>query len=67
MDRIPVSRMLQSEREKLLKLEDELHHRVIGQHEAIQAVANAFVETAPDCRTTSAPSAHLSSWAPPCR
>ncbi|MBP7850795.1 MAG: ATP-dependent chaperone ClpB [Lentimicrobiaceae bacterium] len=39
---IPVSRMLQSEREKLLKLEDELHHRVIGQHEAIQAVANAI-------------------------
>ena len=38
---IPVSRMLQSEREKLLHLEDELHHRVIGQHEAINAVADA--------------------------
>ena len=38
---IPVSRMLQSEREKLLHLEDELHKRVIGQDEAIQAVADA--------------------------
>lgn len=38
---IPVSRMLQSEREKLLHLEDELHQRVIGQHEAIKAVADA--------------------------
>ena len=38
---IPVSKMLQSEREKLLPLEDELHKRVIGQDEAIQAVADA--------------------------
>lgn len=38
---IPVSRMLQSEREKLVHLEDELHHRVIGQNEAIEAVADA--------------------------
>lgn len=38
---IPVSRMLQSEREKLLHLEDELHHRVVGQEEAITAVADA--------------------------
>ncbi len=38
---IPVTRMLQSEREKLLHLEEELHHRVIGQEEAIQAVADA--------------------------
>ena len=38
---IPVSKMLQSEREKLLHLEDELHKRVIGQDEAIQAVADA--------------------------
>lgn len=38
---IPVSRMLQSEREKLLHLEDELHKRVIGQNEAIQAVSDA--------------------------
>ena len=38
---IPVSRMMQSEREKLLHLEDELHKRVIGQDEAITAVSDA--------------------------
>ena len=38
---IPVSKMLQSEREKLLTLEDELHKSVIGQEEAIQAVSDA--------------------------
>ena len=38
---IPVTRMLQSEREKLLHLEDELHARVIGQDEAIKAVSDA--------------------------
>ncbi len=38
---IPVSKMLQSEKEKLLHLEDELHKRVIGQDEAIQAVSDA--------------------------
>jgi len=39
---IPVKKMLQSEREKLLKLEDELHQRVIGQNEAISALSNAI-------------------------
>jgi ATP-dependent Clp protease ATP-binding subunit ClpB len=38
---IPVRKMLQSEREKLLSLEDELHKRVVGQYEAIQVVADA--------------------------
>ena len=38
---IPVSRMLQSEREKLLKMESELHDRVIGQDQAIAAVSDA--------------------------
>ena len=38
---IPVSRMMQSEREKLLHLEEELHRRVIGQEDAIQAVSDA--------------------------
>jgi len=38
---IPVSRMLESEKEKLLRLEDELHKRVVGQDEAIVAVADA--------------------------
>ena len=36
---IPVSKMMQSEKQKLLFLEDELHKRVIGQEEAITAVA----------------------------
>ena len=39
---IPLSRMLQSEREKLLNLEDELHKKVVGQDEAITAVADAI-------------------------
>jgi ATP-dependent Clp protease ATP-binding subunit ClpB len=39
---IPVSKMLQSEKEKLLNLEDELHKRVVGQEEAIEAVADAI-------------------------
>ncbi|MDY3530105.1 ATP-dependent chaperone ClpB [Riemerella anatipestifer] len=39
---IPVTKLLQSEREKLLHLEDELHKRVVGQEEAIEAVANAI-------------------------
>ncbi len=38
---IPVTKMLQSEREKLLRLEDELHKRVVGQEEAIEAVSDA--------------------------
>ena len=38
---IPVTKMLQSDREKLLKLEDQLHKRVVGQDEAIQAVSDA--------------------------
>ncbi len=38
---IPVSKMLQSEKDKLLHLEEELHQRVIGQDEAIEAVADA--------------------------
>ncbi|GAA4468661.1 ATP-dependent chaperone ClpB [Nemorincola caseinilytica] len=39
---IPVQRMMQSEREKLLNLEDELHKRVVGQDEAITAVSDAI-------------------------
>jgi ATP-dependent Clp protease ATP-binding subunit ClpB len=38
---IPVMKMLQGEREKLLHLEEELHHRVVGQEEAIEAVSDA--------------------------
>lgn len=39
---IPVTKLIQSEREKLLHLEDELHKRVVGQEEAIQAVSDAI-------------------------
>jgi ATP-dependent Clp protease ATP-binding subunit ClpB len=39
---IPVSRMLESERHKLLRLEEELHKRVIGQDDAVSAIANAI-------------------------
>src|SRR5690606_16554138 len=39
---IPVSRVLESERTKLVKMEDRLHHRVIGQDEAVTAVSNAI-------------------------
>lgn len=42
MTGIPVAKMLQGEREKLLHLEDELHNRVVGQEEAIVAVADAI-------------------------
>ena len=38
---IPVSRMLQSEKDKLLHLEEELHKRVVGQNEAISAISDA--------------------------
>ena len=40
---IPVAKLIQGEREKLLHLEDELHHRVIGQDEAVSAVAEAIL------------------------
>ena len=39
---IPVSKMMQGERDKLLQMEDELHKRVVGQHEAITAVSDAI-------------------------
>ncbi len=40
---VPVARLVEGEREKLLKLSDELHERVIGQHEAVQLVADAVI------------------------
>lgn len=39
---IPVDKMLEGEREKLLRMEEELHGRVVGQHEAVEAVSNAI-------------------------
>ena len=52
---IPVSRMLESERSKLLKLEDELHKRVIGQDEAVSAVANAIRRSRSGLQDTNRP------------
>ena len=49
---IPVSKMLQSEKDKLLHLEEELHQRVIGQDEAIEAVADAVRRDRRECRNT---------------
>ncbi len=42
---IPVSKLLEGEKQKLLHLEDELHHRVIGQNEAVDAVAEAVLRS----------------------
>jgi ATP-dependent Clp protease ATP-binding subunit ClpB len=38
---IPVSKMMEGDREKLLRMEEALHQRVVGQHEAVEAVSNA--------------------------
>jgi ATP-dependent Clp protease ATP-binding subunit ClpB len=43
--RIPVTRLVEGEREKLLKLEDHLHERVVGQDEAVKAVAEAVIRS----------------------
>jgi len=52
---IPVSRMLQSEKQKLLSLEDELHKRVVGQAEAIEAVSNAIRRSRAGLQDTNRP------------
>jgi ATP-dependent Clp protease ATP-binding subunit ClpA len=61
---IPVSKMLESERAKLLRLEDELHDRVIGQDEAISAIAMPCAEVALGCRTRKSLSVVSFSWEP---
>ena len=58
---IPVSRMLQSEKEKLLTLESELHKRVVGQDEAIGAVSDAIRRSGPVCRIQNVLLVHSSS------
>ncbi len=58
---IPVSRMLRSEREKLLRMESELHDRVIGQDRAIAAVSDAVRRSRAGCRTRAVPSVRSSS------
>ena len=58
---IPVDKMLEGEREKLLHMEDALRTRVIGQDEAIVAISNASAGPAPACRTPTGRSAPSSS------
>ena len=62
---IPVNRMLESEATKLAHLEDELHKRVIGQDEAVKAVANALRRSRAGISEDTAPSAPSSSLARP--
>jgi len=52
---IPVNRMLESERSKLLRLEDELHKRVIGQNDAVAAVSNAIRRSRAGLQDTNRP------------
>ena len=52
---IPVSKMMQGERDKLLQMEDKLHQRVVGQDEAVRLVADASAARAPACRTREPP------------
>ena len=62
---IPVDRMLEGERDKLLRMEEALAKRVVGQREAVEAVSTAVGARAPACRTRTGRSARSSSWAPP--
>jgi len=57
---IPVNKMLQSEKEKLLHLEDELHKRVVGQDEAIEAVSDAVRRSRAGLQDPNVPSVRLS-------
>jgi ATP-dependent Clp protease ATP-binding subunit ClpB len=52
---IPVSKMMQGEREKLLKMDDKLHSRVVGQDEAVRLVSDAIAARAPACRKKAGP------------
>ena len=52
---IPLRRLLEGEREKLLKLDEELHHRVIGQDEAVQAVSDAVIRARAGIRNPQQP------------
>ena len=65
---IPVKRMLESEREKLLRMETELHKRVVGQDQAIQAVADAVRRSRAGLQNEKRPKGlldHSCSWVPP--
>ena len=60
---VPVERMLEGERSKLLRMEDELRRRVVGQEAALRAVANAVRRAGPGCRIPAGRSGASCSWA----
>jgi ATP-dependent Clp protease ATP-binding subunit ClpB len=62
---IPVEKMLEGERAKLIRMEDELRRRVVGQEEALEAVSKACAAPAPACRIPTGRSAPSCSSAPP--
>jgi ATP-dependent Clp protease ATP-binding subunit ClpB len=61
---IPVSKMMQGERDKLLQMETKLHERVVGQDEAIAAVANAIRRSRSGLSTRTGPTGSSCSSAP---
>ena len=65
VDGHPGDKLMEGELQKLLRLEDELHRRVVGQDEAVRAVADAVLRARAGIKDPNAPSAHSSSWAPP--
>ena len=62
---IPVEKLVEGEREKLLRLPDVLHRRVIGQDEAVQKVSDAILRSRAGIANPNRPSAAFCSWAPP--
>ena len=62
---VPVDKMLEGEKEKLLRMEDELAKRVIGQREAVTAVPPRCAAPVPACRIRTGRSARSCSWARP--
>ena len=62
---IPVSRMMETERAKLLVLEDRIHQRLIGQDEAVRPSPTPCAATGPACKTRTGPSARSFSLGPP--
>ena len=62
---IPVAKLMEGEREKLLHLEDILHQRVVGQDEAVRLVSEAILRSRAGIADPTVPSAPSCSWAPP--
>jgi ATP-dependent Clp protease ATP-binding subunit ClpB len=60
---IPVAKLMEGEREKLLRLDEQLHERVVGQDEAVQAVAEAILRARAGLKDRGGPMAVSSSWA----